>query len=202
MARSLEAMRPPFDRQAGRARCWLPRSGSAGIDGSKAQTKVILRVFGLRGRSVARRTRKTDTSPVAGLDQLPKQPLPGGTSSVSANTCRLPSALIIIHCLLDAPCHRAVVVGGPQVPVDRAVACVLQPVDQHIQAGRERSLRWSSQTCSPGATRAEKRSWGRERKNWCSGVLIAGRGHAAWRWYLHGGLPPFWRRTIGSQWWL
>jgi hypothetical protein len=30
IARLLEAMRPPLDRQGTRARCWLPRSGSAG----------------------------------------------------------------------------------------------------------------------------------------------------------------------------
>ena len=34
MARSLEAMRPPLDRQASRALCWLPRFGSAINDGS------------------------------------------------------------------------------------------------------------------------------------------------------------------------
>src|SRR5215216_5262122 len=34
--------------------------------------------------------------------------------------------------------------------------------------------RLSTQTCSPRATRAGKRSWGSERKNWCSWALVAG----------------------------
>ena len=50
-------MRPPLDRQVSRARYWLPRFGSAGIDGSGTQTRVSQWVFGLGGRSVARRSR-------------------------------------------------------------------------------------------------------------------------------------------------
>src|SRR5215218_10128388 len=52
MARLLEAMRPPLDRQASRARCWLPRSRSARIDGSRTRTRVTQRVVGQRGRPV------------------------------------------------------------------------------------------------------------------------------------------------------
>src|SRR5215213_515673 len=37
-----------------------------------------------------------------------------------------------------------------------------------------RSSRLSTQTCSPRATRAGKRSWGRERKNWWRWALVAG----------------------------
>src|SRR5829696_7494687 len=50
VARWLKAMRPGLDRQASRARCWLPRSGSEVLDGPGRRTRVTQRVSGLHGR--------------------------------------------------------------------------------------------------------------------------------------------------------
>src|SRR5215217_1928136 len=48
------------------------------------------------------------------------------------------------------------------------------PATSMSRPALNRSSRLSTQTCSPRATRAGKRSRGRERKNWCSWALVDG----------------------------
>jgi hypothetical protein len=58
-------------------------------------------------------------------------------------------------------------------PVGVATPCLLQPVDQDVQAGGEPLVAVVEPDVLAEATRAGKGSAGSERKNWCSWVLVA-----------------------------
>jgi hypothetical protein len=73
-----------------------------------------------------------------------------------------------------------------------------QPVDQHLQAGGKRSFAVAEPDVLARGDQVWEASLGSGRKNWYSGVLIAGsrtRRSAI----VTTGLAFLWRRTIGSR---
>src|SRR5512132_4389664 len=138
--------------------------GHAGGDGGVAGSE----------REPAKRTAEA----VAGPTQLPKQHLSvaGPAASVDAHRdtllCVSP---LVVRCGCRRPRVVLVVVVGRPPSAGRwgeRRACS-SPSTSTWRPAVNRSSRLSTQTCSPRATRAGKRSRGSERKNSCSWVLIA-----------------------------
>src|SRR4029450_1548948 len=135
--------------------------GHAGGDGG----------LGRREREPAKRTAEA----VAGLDQLPKQQLPSAGPTTSANAHRVPLPCISLSVVCCEGRRLRGVVAGRLLGAGRwgVLRACSSPSASTWRPALNRSSRLSTQTCSPRATRAGKRSGGRERKNWCSWALMA-----------------------------
>src|SRR5215218_3481445 len=138
--------------------------GHAGGDGG----------VGGREREPANRTPEA----VAGLDELPKQQLSvaGPAASVDAHrVILLCVSPLVVCCLCSRPRLVVVVVvgRGPSAGWWGERRACSSPSTSTWRPAVNRWSRLSTQTCSPRATRAGKRSGGSDRKNSCSWVLIA-----------------------------